>query len=308
MVGVGGSSPLAPTTHDRPPARPGCRVALAALPFSAVASSPPVSSSPDLPTLLASVETLARRAGAALMAVYAQPFLVEHKIDGSPVTAADRAAEDILAPALAAMLEGVPVVAEEAMSDPGAPDRSDARCFWLVDPLDGTREFVARNGEFTVNVALVEGGEPVLGAVLAPALDLLFLGAPGHGAWRVAGGRRTAIATRAPRPAGLAVTCSRSHLDARTERWLAAWPVAERRAAGSALKFGLLASGEADVYPRMGPTMEWDTAAGHAVLAAAGGCVLDLDGHPLRYGKPGFRNPDFVAWGRRPGPTLSRPG
>ncbi|MFN9194683.1 MAG: 3'(2'),5'-bisphosphate nucleotidase CysQ [Pseudomonadota bacterium] len=263
---------------------------------------------PDLPSLLAPLEALVRRAGAEVMAAYAVPFAVERKADGSPVTAADRAAEAILAPGLAALLPGVPVVAEEAMSEPGAPPVAPAGRFWLVDPLDGTREFVARNGEFTVNVALVDAGLPVLGAVLAPALDLLYLGVPGLGAWRVAGGQRSALAARAVPPQGLSVAYSRSHRDDRTERWLSAWPVADRIAVGSALKFGLLAAGQADVYPRLGPTMEWDTAAGHAVLAAAGGCVLDLQGQPLRYGKPGYRNPDFVAGARAPGPTLSPAG
>jgi 3'(2'), 5'-bisphosphate nucleotidase len=281
-------------------------VALAASPFQGLPltgpSAPPtdlpplVPGRPDLLERLPALEALVRRAGDAVLAVYAQPFHVEAKGDGSPVTAADRAAEAILAPALGALLPGVPVVAEEAAADGDVPVVDPNGRFWLVDPLDGTREFVARNGEFTVNVALVDGGVPVLGVVLAPALDLLFVGLVGHGAWRVANGRREPIATRPPTD-GWVVAYSRSHRDARTEAWLAGRPVAERRAAGSSLKFGLVAAGEADVYPRLGRTMEWDTAAGHAVLRAAGGCVLDLAGQPLRYGKPGFENPDFVAWG-----------
>ncbi|MFM7531049.1 MAG: 3'(2'),5'-bisphosphate nucleotidase CysQ, partial [Rubrivivax sp.] len=212
-------------------------------------------------------------------------------------------------PALQRLLPGVPVVAEEAMAAGHAP-QEDALArhgrFWLVDPLDGTREFLARNGEFTVNIALVQQGTPVLGAVLAPAAapgGVLYLGVVGQGAWRSLGeGALVPIHVRPEPIEGLTLVSSRSHGD---EAALAAFVaqhlpgrrMASPRTAGSSLKFCLLASGQADLYPRLGRTMEWDTAAGHAVLAAAGGQVLTLEGGPLRYGKPGFENPHFVAWG-----------
>lgn len=249
--------------------------------------------------LLAEVEALARCAGAAIMQVYGSDFAVVQKADASPLTLADERAEALIVPGLQALDPGVPVVAEEACAAGRVPQVG--RRFWLVDPLDGTREFVLRNGEFTVNIALVEDGTPVLGVVYAPALGRMFAGVPGQGAWladdanTVAGGRRP-IACRALPAAGATLAVSRAHGDGPAlQAWLAKQHVAARVAAGSALKFGLLAAGEADLYPRFGRTMEWDTAAGHALLRAAGGEVLDLQGQPLHYGKPGFDNPDFVA-------------
>jgi 3'(2'), 5'-bisphosphate nucleotidase len=249
----------------------------------------------DLPTL-AEVERIARAAGAAVMQVYEGDFAVRSKADASPLTLADEAAEALIVPALRALTPGWPVVAEEAYARGEAVDPGER--FWLVDPLDGTREFVERNGEFTVNIALVDRGEPVLGVVHAPALARLFAGARGQGAWLAEGGGRRTIACRRVPAGGAVVACSRAHGDAaRLDAFLAPRAVAARVAVGSALKFGLLAAGEADLYPRFGRTMEWDTAAGHAVLAAAGGRVCDLQGRALRYGKPGFENPDFVAQG-----------
>ena len=246
------------------------------------------------------VQVQARRAGAEIMAVYGQAFQTRNKADGSPVTWADERAEQLIVPALQALTPGLAVIAEEAASrtELAVP----AGAFWLVDPLDGTREFVARNGEFTVNIALIEDGAPVLGVVFVPALDILYAGLVGQGAWVEEGTRRRTIACRLPPPEGLTLACSRSHGDeAAMAAWLQAWPggrpIAARITAGSSLKFGLIAAGQADIYPRLGPTMEWDTAAGHAVLAAAGGQVSDLQGRPLRYGKPGWRNPHFVARG-----------
>jgi 3'(2'), 5'-bisphosphate nucleotidase len=217
------------------------------------------------------------------------------------------------------------VVAEEAASRGQAP--AAARTFWLVDPLDGTREFVARNGEFTVNIALVHDGAPVLGVVLLPVSGRQFSGVVGQGAWEQsawthgawnAGARedgvgrpeaagqeaRRALRVRSVPAAGLCVAGSRSHgdeaaLQAFLQGSLKGQTVASRITAGSSLKFGLLAAGEADVYARFGRTMEWDTAAGHAVLAAAGGSVCTPDGLPLRYGKPGYENPHFVARGAK---------
>src|SRR5690606_8097654 len=174
--------------------------------------------------------------------------------------------------------------------------------FWLVDPLDGTREFIGRNGEFTVNIALVEAGRAVLGVVLAPAIDRLFAGAAGLGAFVDEAGARRPIACRPPPAQGLTVVASRSHGDpAALDAFLPGRKVAEIRSAGSSLKLCLVAAGEADLYPRLGRTMEWDIAAGHAILAAAGGRIEDLHGRPLGYGKPGFENPHFVAMGRRSG-------
>ncbi|MGH8130041.1 MAG: 3'(2'),5'-bisphosphate nucleotidase CysQ family protein, partial [Steroidobacteraceae bacterium] len=179
----------------------------------------------------------------------------------------------------------------------GSAPSAGAR-FWLVDALDGTRDFVKRNGEFTVNIALVEHGEPTLGVVLAPALGRVFGGAPGLGAFAQKDGERRAIACRRTPAEGLTVVSSRSHEDREAlEAFLAGRRVASCNYAGSSLKFCLVAAGEADLYPRLGRTMEWDTAAGHAVLAAAGGRVTGLDGKHLRYGKPQFANPHFVAMG-----------
>ena len=246
--------------------------------------------------LLSQLETIARAAGAVILQVYGTDFAVFGKADASPVTAADELSEALIVPALQALTPGVPVVAEEAMSR-GESAAVSGR-FWLVDPLDGTREFVARNGEFTVNIALVVDAQPVLGVVYAPALDCLYAGAPGLGAWRVQAGLRLPIRCRAVPAEGATLAISRVHGDAaELQQWLQGRKVARRLPAGSALKFGLVAAGQADLYPRFGRTMEWDTAAGHALLLAAGGQVCDLEGLPLRYGKPGYENPHFIASG-----------
>ena len=247
---------------------------------------------------------IARRAGREIMAVYATDFAVRGKVDTSPVTEADERAEALIVPALRALAPDLPVVAEEAVAAGHVPVVGER--FWLVDPLDGTKEFVSRNGEFTVNIALVEHGVPVLGVVYAPALDRMFVGASGTGAadgvaqaWVEHAGARRAIACRAVPSEGLTVVASRSHGDAAAlDAFLAGRRVAALASAGSSLKLCLVAAGEADLYPRLGRTMEWDIAAGHAVLAAAGGRVTRLDGAPLRYGKPGFENPHFVASGQ----------
>ena len=246
--------------------------------------------------LLEQVAALTRQAGAVVMAVYGTDFAVRGKDDASPVTAADEQAEALIVPALRALLPGVPVVAEEAVAAGNAPEVGER--FWLVDPLDGTKEFVSRNGEFTVNIALIEDGVPVLGAVLAPALGRLWAGADGVGAWVEDGAGRRPLRCRAVPAAGLAVLASRSHGDAAAlAAFLAGRRVASVANAGSSLKLCLLAAGEADLYPRLGRTMEWDIAAGHAVLRAAGGQVCRLDGTPLTYGKPDFENPHFFASG-----------
>jgi 3'(2'), 5'-bisphosphate nucleotidase len=254
--------------------------------------------------LVQSLIYTAQRAGGAIMAVYATDFAVQQKADASPVTVADEAAEKIILADLAAIAPGVPVVAEEAVAAGRVP--VIANRFFLVDPLDGTREFVARRDEFTVNVAFIEAGEPVLGVVFAPARHELYWGDVRAGkAGRIEAdpdgtmpSLGNAISVR-PAPArGLTAVASRSHRTPETDAFLANYPVVEFRSIGSSLKFCLVAAGEADIYPRLGPTMEWDTAAGHAVLSAAGGRVIGLDGEPLRYGKPGFRNGNFVALGK----------
>ena len=242
-------------------------------------------------------------AGPAILEVYARGATAAvQKGDGSPVTEADLRAQEKILAFLAKELPGAPVVSEEDVGERAEFDPMGR--FILVDPLDGTREFIARNGEFTVNVALIEGGAPVAGAVFAPVLGKLWVG--GAGAFCAEGivgdsaprDRWRPIKTR-PAPAALTALASRSHLDPDTAAFLARLPIAERRSAGSSLKFCVVAEGEADVYPRFGPTMEWDTAAGHAVLLAAGGIVLTPEGAPLRYGKQAasLRNGSFIAWG-----------
>ena len=250
----------------------------------------------DLATALPALEQIARDAGALILQVYASDFAVRGKADTSPVTEADERAERCIVQALQRLAPDIPVVAEEAAARGETPPTGWR--FWLVDPLDGTREFVSRNGEFTVNIALVEYGAPVLGVVLEPVADRLYAGIVGQGAWVEDAAGRRAIACRRPPPDGPVLACSRSHGDeVALDAWLAGRPVSRRIAVGSSLKFGLLAAGQADLYPRFGRTMEWDTAAGHAVLRAAGGEVHTLAGAPLRYGKPGFENPHFVAHG-----------
>jgi len=248
------------------------------------------------PALLDELARIARRAGATIMEVYRSDFQARAKDDASPVTEADERAEAVIVAALGQLTPDIPVVAEEAVAAGQVPVVGDE--FWLVDPLDGTKEFIGRNGEFTVNIALVQHGVPVAGVVYAPALDRLFAGAAGGPAWTEQAGQRQPLRVRTAPGQGLTVVGSRSHGDAAAlEGFLAGRCVAQMRPAGSSLKFCLVAAGEADLYPRLGRTMEWDIAAGHAVVAAAGGRVECLDGAPLRYGKPGFENPHFVAWG-----------
>ena len=263
---------------------------------------------------------LAVTAGAAIMRVYESDKNARLKPDHSPVCDADVLAEAIILKGLAADLPEIPVVAEEECSKGAALPQSDA--FILVDPVDGTREFLNHNGEFTVNIALVVEGEPRAGVIYAPALEKLWMTGRGAFAVDVAPGAqlpppsaRRAIHVRRPRASGLVAFASRSHSDAQTEAFLAELPVKQRRSAGSSLKFCAVAEGKADVYPRFGPTMEWDTAAGDAILRAAGGKVLDPDGRPLRYGKSEskFKNGPFIAWGNTtsapatPAPKTSAP-
>lgn len=247
--------------------------------------------------LLDALIPVARRAGDVIMHIYRGEFAVVAKADASPVTEADQAAEDVILAALTEITPEIPVVAEEAFAAGARPALGQR--FWLVDPLDGTREFVSRNGEFTVNIALIEGGRPVLGIVFAPAIGQLYAGASALGSF-ADGGQRRPISCRRPPAEGLTVVSSRSHGDREAlERFLQGRKVARHVTAGSSLKLCQLAAGEADCYPRFGRTMEWDIAAGHAILMAAGGALTDLNGAELTYGKPGFENPPFVAWGCR---------
>ena len=253
--------------------------------------------SADLQEMLEIVRRTAVAAGETILKVYAEEFDVRHKTDKTPVTEADLAAERIIVDRLMSAFPDIPCVAEELCESEGVPPSCDR--FWAIDPLDGTKEFIARNGEFAVLIALVEEGRPVLGIVHGPAVGLTYAACgPGTAVrWRNGGGPEP---IRARNPAdGLVVVHSRSHENSRRlAEFLADYPVRERKSCGSALKFGVIAAGEADLYPRFGTTMEWDTAAGQAILEAAGGRVETLAGAPLAYGKPGFKNDGFLAWGR----------
>jgi 3'(2'), 5'-bisphosphate nucleotidase len=257
-------------------------------------------------TLALAVRDIAVGAGAIIMKYYEEDLDVRKKTDSSPVTVADEAAEHFIIAELAKLTPEIPVIAEELAAAGGLPPVG--KRFWIVDPLDGTKEFIDRNGEFTVNIALVEDGLPSLGAVYAPAIQRMFFAyGPGAAFEQTIDPHKDISQTRnspareihARKPAGdgLVVIASRSHRDKKTEEFLAAYPVKEIVAAGSSLKFCVLAAGEADLYPRHGPTMEWDTAAGQAILMGAGGRVTNMDGTPFTYGKPDFRNPHFIAWG-----------
>ena len=254
----------------------------------------------DHDATMAILRRLAIKAGAAIMRIYDGGDLGERaKADASPVTDADEAADALISAGLRAAFPDAALVTEEqaATHDQRPVD------FFCVDPLDGTKEFVRRRGDFTVNIAWIEGGVPVRGVVYAPARARLFWTRGDGVAVEEAGpfdpdrtGDLRAIRVAEPDPSALRVVASQSHRDAATDAYIARYPVAGTRSAGSSLKFCLVATGEADLYPRLGRTMEWDTAAGHAVLAGAGGRVLRLDDHaPLTYGKPGFENPHFVA-------------
>jgi len=262
----------------------------------------------DLAALTAELRRLSVEAGAAIMAHYESGIEASHKEDDSPVTAADHDAEHIILNRLHRIAPDIPVVSEEQAAAGYIPEIG--RRFFLVDPLDGTKEFLRKNGEFTVNIALVEDRAPVVGVVYAPAMERLFYGhGPGEAYEHhvspytndplVGWSTPRHIAVRQPAADGLVVAVSRTHRDHKTDEYLDMYRVKEFLVAGSSLKFGLIAAGEADLYPRHGRTMEWDTAAGHAVLAAAGGSVTLLDGAPLLYGKTGrgLDNPYFVARG-----------
>ncbi|MGH8530794.1 MAG: 3'(2'),5'-bisphosphate nucleotidase CysQ [Nevskiales bacterium] len=247
--------------------------------------------------LLPEVVKIARDAGRKILEIYAAGFEVTHKDDRSPLTAADLAAHSLIMASLEAFAPDYPRLSEEG-SEISFAERRQWQSYWLIDPLDGTREFVQRTGEFTVNIALIHQQRPVLGVVHVPAQDTSYFAAQGAGAWRQAGdGPLDAIYTRRA-PSELHVLASRSHPSERDAKLLAKLPIHTELNAGSALKFGLVAEGQADFYPRLGPTSEWDTAAGQCVVEQAGGLVVGTDFKPLRYNaKDSLLNPDFYVFG-----------
>lgn len=261
--------------------------------------------SPADDELIEALLAAAVAAGRAALDIYRAGFTVTRKADQSPVTAADHAAERIILEHLARVAPAIPVVAEEQAAAGSIPQVREE--FFLVDPLDGTKEFVHRRGEFTVNIALIRQRLPALGVVYAPVGGMLYAGNVATArAFRCTHPTDAATAPAGPReplrvrpvPAdGVTAVVSRSHSTPETDAYLSHYKISDRVSVGSSLKFCLIAAGEADLYPRLGPTMEWDTAAGHAVLAAAGGKVLAPGGQPLAYGKPDFRNSFFIASG-----------
>ncbi|MBI3902710.1 MAG: 3'(2'),5'-bisphosphate nucleotidase CysQ [Nitrosomonadales bacterium] len=246
---------------------------------------------------LPQLATLAQQAGAAILHHYhdVAAAKLDDKADGSPLTAADLAAHEVIVAGLQRIAPGMPIISEENKHNPPVAPGVD---FWMVDPLDGTKEFIGRNGEFTVNIALMRDGLPVLSAVYAPVLGTTYLGQRGLGAWRIKDGAvpQTISVTTAPQ-GELRVVASRSHSDEKTVALLQKLPPNRVVSAGSSLKFCMVAEGSADFYPRLGTTMEWDTAAAQCVLEAAGGRVVRCDGTQLRYNKDEWRNPYFYAIG-----------
>lgn len=247
---------------------------------------------------------LARQAGDAIMAVYhSDDFSVEKKGDGTPVTRADKAADAVIIAGLKQLTPMLPIVTEETLAQIPYETRRDWATGWLIDPLDGTKEFIERTGEFSVNIALVAAGEPVLGVVYAPATGVLYFGGPAVGAWKLAVGRQQRIAVQ-PAQNGSRIAVSRRH-GKKADAFMAQLPQPVTQVhMGSALKTCLVAEGKADYYPRFGPTSYWDTAAAHAILRAAGGEVVDLEGKPLQYlPTEHLLNPFFIAAGQ----PLSKP-
>ena len=242
--------------------------------------------------LLEKLIPVAKEAGYAIMEIYHKDANHSLKEDGSPVTLADKAAEKIILSALRAINAEITIISEE---NPESHKLEAPEIFFLVDPLDGTKEFLKKDGKgaFTVNIALIENGIPTLGVIYAPALDRMFSGANGFGAFE--GSKQ--IQTRENPNSNMLAVASQSHRDKETEQWLADNEIKDTISIGSSVKFCLVACGEADVYPRFGPTMEWDTAAGDAILRAAGGMVSNPDGSPFQYGKNDYRNGAFIAKG-----------
>lgn len=247
-------------------------------------------------SILPDVIKVADEASEKVLHIYQSDFKVNYKDDKSPITAADVASHEVIVHGLRRISRDIPILSEESAAAPWE-ERQHWHRFWLIDPIDGTRDFTQRSGEFTVNIALIEGGEPVLGVVTAPALKEAYWGVSGEGAYkRDRTGRTHQIRVAEPKET-LRVVASKNHLNAETKTFIDALGTHETVQAGSSLKFCRIAEGHADIYPRMGPTSEWDTAAAHAVLLAAGGKVQSTDGYPLLYGKEDVLNPNFIAAG-----------
>ncbi|GLI33892.1 3'(2'),5'-bisphosphate nucleotidase CysQ [Desulforhabdus amnigena] len=241
------------------------------------------------------LENLARKAGESIMQVYETDFSVQQKEDKSPLTLADLRSHEVIVSGLQSHYPDIPVLSEEGRAIPYSTRRKWAR-FWCVDPLDGTKEFVKRDGEFTVNIALIEGTTPVLGIIYIPVAQCLYMGKMGSGCWETTKGERRKLHVQRPRTnAPVRVLMSRHHPSPHLDEILDALPAYEPIKRGSALKFCALAKGEADFYPRTGPTSEWDTAAGHAIVAAAGGVMVNLQGKPFTYNKESLTNGPFLA-------------
>jgi len=260
-----------------------------------------MNNSADPAIWLEAVTSIAADAGRRILDVYERQFDVSRKDDGSPLTDADRTAHELIVARLAQLTPGIPVLSEESAQIEYS-ERADWTRFWLVDPLDGTKEFVNRNGEFTVNIALVDKGAPVLGVVLVPVTAVAYLAVKGKGAWKEQGGcDRKPIEVRKYQGGRATVVASRSHRGEALDRFLERLHAREGEYAttsmGSSLKLCLVAEGEADIYPRLGLTSEWDTAAAQCVVESAGGQVVDRDGKPLRYNKPDILNPWFLVTG-----------
>lgn len=255
--------------------------------------------------LMEQIGDLAKRAGVEIMKFHDTNVTVSTKYDSSPVTEADLAAEKLITETiLKDITDAFPVIGEEAVAQGRAPAIDDGP-FWLVDALDGTKEFIKNGTDFTVNIALVENAKPVLGVVHAPALNATYWGSV-YGAFAETDGHAPRqVACRRPASDGLTAVVSKSHRTPQESEYLARFKIKKEVSAGSSLKFGMIATGHADLYPRMGRTMEWDTAAGHAVVIASGGAVKNLQGVALRYGKPGFENPSFVVTGMEPRKDVS---
>ena len=248
-------------------------------------------------SLMEQVGNLAKSAGKEIMKIYKTDFAVETKADSSPVTEADKIAEDLIT---SGIREGItasyPVIGEEAFAAGTAPETGSGP-FWLVDALDGTKSFVSKNDQFTVNIALIDAGRPVLGVVHAPALGDTYWGGPSGAFAEYSGESAKTISCRKPDDEGLVVVASLNHRSPELQEYIAELKVKSSTSAGSSLKFCLVADGSADIYPRLGRTMEWDIAAGHAIVNAAGGSVTKLDGSPMTYAKAGLENPDFIVRG-----------
>ncbi len=248
------------------------------------------------------LKEIAIRSGVAILDIYAreEDFGIEAKADHSPLTRADKAANQVICDGLAELAPDIPIISEENKQIP-YPERKGFEQFWLVDPLDGTKEFIKRNGEFTVNIALVEGHSPVLSVVYAPVLEEMYWAVKGSGAWRSKNGGTEKLVSPAftMDDSGLKVVCSRSHLNEPTQQFIDRLDQPEKVSKGSSLKFLMIASGDAHVYPRLGPTMEWDTGAAQLILEESGGKIeVEGNGNPLQYNKEDLLNPYFIAYGR----------